>query len=853
MAGSPTFGQTFYSRTITNDQPLAYWNFDEPNPTDNAIQQIPPLDPANDLVAAFEATRVAHGAIGSGLLLGNTTDLDGTHDNFSAPALNLGPTNLTTPWALEFWMQIKTDTASGRQDYLISTHFGGAQGIAFDWSPNRMYLESGSGSGENGITIDDQDTNWHHLVWVYYGSLRVAGQLDIYLDGVLHANQPMPGNPIFSLSSFAVGDYNPAGGFGFLGRLDEVAIYDLNRYTTEAQLGAGVAALVNDHRLASTLDASGVTVNITSQPVDAVGSIGGTTNFTVAATTSSGSLAYQWQKNWADIPGATNDSFTTPVLQGSDAGTNIFRARVSSGNVFVNTREAALVVPVTISIPQQPTNVTANVGNTATFSVVATSTPPAQLSFQWKKNGANIAEATNASYTTPVLQEPDVGTNLFLVRVSAGGIFVDSTAASLVVPVTITISQQPTNVNAVLGATAAFSVVATSSPPVQLSYQWKKNDANIPDATNSSYATPVLQLGDAGTNLFRVRVNVGGTFVESDEAALVVAAPLPPNTSYSQVVSNDAPILYWNFDEAGRGNAIQQMPVPQGETTVNDLVPAFGASRVDHAAIGSGLQLGYAADFHSPGFPAVNGDNFNAALPQVGSLITLPIYAIEFWIQLQLKPGAPDSSLQDYLIGFDSGGGLAAIYDWESDDFFEMYGGSEAQRTFTNAVSISQSDTSWHHVVWVYYGTLRAENRLDVYLDGIRKANIVTGYERELLVFGPITVGAFAPAGGAGIYGRMDEVAIYDFSTFTDESALTNHVNDLVARHFAAALPASLPTLSFSRAGTQLTLSWTEPGLVLQETAILPPPSWTDVPGGTNSPVTVTIGTGSKFFTLRKP
>jgi len=38
-------------------------------------------------------------------------------------------------------------------------------------------------------------------------------------------------------------------------------------------------------------------------------------------------------------------------------------------------------------------------GQTASFSVAATGTAP--LSYQWQKNGANIAGATSAGYTTP--------------------------------------------------------------------------------------------------------------------------------------------------------------------------------------------------------------------------------------------------------------------------------------------------------------------------------------------------------------------------------------------------------------------------------------------------------------------
>src|SRR5260370_9275245 len=50
------------------------------------------------------------------------------------------------------------------------------------------------------------------------------------------------------------------------------------------------------------------------------------------------------------------------------------------------------------SITTQPISQTVKIGQTATFVVAATGAAP--LSYQWQKNGANIAGATATSYTT---------------------------------------------------------------------------------------------------------------------------------------------------------------------------------------------------------------------------------------------------------------------------------------------------------------------------------------------------------------------------------------------------------------------------------------------------------------------
>jgi len=67
------------------------------------------------------------------------------------------------------------------------------------------------------------------------------------------------------------------------------------------------------------------------------------------------------------------------------------------------------------SITTQPVNKTVAVGRTATFRVIARGNAP--LSYQWRKNGVDIAGATSASYTTPPATSGDNG-SLFSVVVS---------------------------------------------------------------------------------------------------------------------------------------------------------------------------------------------------------------------------------------------------------------------------------------------------------------------------------------------------------------------------------------------------------------------------------------------------
>jgi beta-galactosidase len=89
-----------------------------------------------------------------------------------------------------------------------------------------------------------------------------------------------------------------------------------------------------------------------------------------------------------------------------------------------------LTVNLPPTITTQPANTTVTAGKTAKFMVTATGTAP--LTYQWKKNGANIAGATKASYTTPATTKADNG-SLFAVTVTNSFGSVTSNTALLTV------------------------------------------------------------------------------------------------------------------------------------------------------------------------------------------------------------------------------------------------------------------------------------------------------------------------------------------------------------------------------------------------------------------------------------
>jgi len=274
--------------------------------------------------------------------------------------------------------------------------------------------------------------------------------------------------------------------------------------------------------------ANGATVapTITTPPANQTVAAGQTATFTVVAG-GTAPLSYQWQKNGANITGATSASYTTPITTTADSG-SAFAVVVTNTAGTVTSAAATLTVTaaaVAPTITTQPANQTVTAGQTATFTVVAAGAAP--LTYQWQKNGANLTGATSASYTTPATTTADSGSTFRVVVANTPGT-VTSAAATLTVTaaaVAPTITTPPANQTVTAGQTATFTVVAGGTAP--LSYQWQKSGVNIAGATSASYTTQVTTTTDSGSTFDVVVANTAGTVTSAAATLTVNAAPTP--------------------------------------------------------------------------------------------------------------------------------------------------------------------------------------------------------------------------------------------------------------------------------------------------------------------------------------
>ena len=163
-----------------------------------------------------------------------------------------------------------------------------------------------------------------------------------------------------------------------------------------------------------------------------------------------------------------------------------------------------------------PLSRTVPVGATVTFIVQATG--PTPLQYRWRRNGAEVSGAYQASLTLNHAQLAQAGR--YQVVVSGGGESVASPPAVLTVVDPPIIHASPTPVTVAVGQPALFSVVASSRTPMRFS--WRHNEVPIPVSGDS----PRLALAaayPAQAGQYDVVIESRGGSITSAPAALVVS------------------------------------------------------------------------------------------------------------------------------------------------------------------------------------------------------------------------------------------------------------------------------------------------------------------------------------------
>lgn len=417
-----------YGGLVLADQPLGYWNLDEPAFTDPAPSTYPLA------VNAGSAGAVANGTNTYGVLAAQpgvpytgfpaankSVFFSGLNGNLAVgdPATPPAELDLAGEITLAAWVRpLQRDWY--RQ---ILVHGNWATGAATflrigtgDGAIDSTYYEVGASDGGPDVTayfpVPEGDLgNWVHLVGTYDG-----GNWNLYRNGLLVAStaDTVGAVPVsdFNWSLGADTEPNPGAALAFGGWIDEPAIFA--KALTEAE----VAALYR---------AANVPPVITRAPQAPTAAVyeGSTLTLDVWAE-GSPALTYQWTRNGAPLPGQTATNLTLTKLTAASSGTYGVVVTNPYGSA---TRTIDLTVLASAPIiTGQPASVTRWSGQPFKFSVAAFGTEP--IAYQWKREAAPIANATTAEYSA--IASAAVAGN-YTVSLSNPVGAVDSAAATLTV------------------------------------------------------------------------------------------------------------------------------------------------------------------------------------------------------------------------------------------------------------------------------------------------------------------------------------------------------------------------------------------------------------------------------------
>ncbi|MEI6832806.1 MAG: fibronectin type III domain-containing protein, partial [bacterium] len=353
---------------------------------------------------------------------------------------------------------------------------------------------------------------------------------------------------------------------------------------------------------------------------------------------------WNWWHNESGVAvGSNTNPNDPPTIAGDWAG--------PEGNLVFTTTNPTTPV---ITINTHPANQTAASGS-ATFTVTASVTENATLSYQWQKQESSgssfsdISGAISATLSRSSLTNANDNGDLYRVVVSAtgGAVSLTSSQATLTVnpcpangwcadessyyiggtatslnmtgngtwngetytsgspKAVITITAHPANQTASDGG-ASFSVVASATNGASLTYQWQKQESgassfvNMNAATSSTLSLSDLTNANDNGDVYRVIVSAtgGADPVSSNTATLTVAAAAPTApTSVAGTAGNAQVSLTWSAPSSNGGATITDYVIQYSSNNGNTWTTFSDGISTNTNALVTGLTNGTAYVF----------------------------------------------------------------------------------------------------------------------------------------------------------------------------------------------------------------------------------------------------------------
>ena len=554
---------------------------------------------------------------------------------------------------------------------------------------------------------------------------------------------------------------------------------------------------------------------------------------------------FEWgtDRNYGQVTGLTNlPALNTTValsnILNGLSGDLVYHYRLAASNSYGVTYGGDQSFQIGLKPSVSPLGVAGNTTNLLTL--LASVNPGGRSTAAWFEWGAtaNYGNSTpvvsvGSGATTSSLSNQITGFSLNAlyhfrpVASNSLGVTIGGDATFLVgAPLAVT---EPAT--SVTGTNAWINgLVTPNSLPTAAWFEW---------GTNTSYGN-VISLGQFGigsggqlassflnnldpavTYHFRVAAsNSLGSAVGTDAQISV------PLDAYARSVLTDQPMLYYRFDEASGATVLNSGTTgAAGNGTYNATVSLGNPSLVP--------AFGLAAGF--------SNSNSMIAVPALG---TFNQVTIEVWARPRsfavANPSSPNHS------GYNS---IYTADNYVSGALHTHFINSSPSQQWQLAISPSDFDivtgnagyfpsNAWVHLVATHDSPA---HRTIAYVNG---RAIATNNSSTTV---PVNLAAAHIGNWVGhenwFDGQLDEFALY--GTVLPASR--------IQAHYQAAIGD--PVLNSQKTTNKLTFSWAGPGFRLQSnTNLASAAGWTNVPAGSNSPVSVTLSnSGNRFFRLKWP
>lgn len=750
---------------------------------------------------------------------------------------------------IAFWLKSAGNVGSGSEGAILFDWRGTTGDWIVAYNDGRMFVQASNGSVVNQFwgTTPVLDGAWHHVAYVF--NQNFEGTIQIYVDGTLDGSQANSDGWSWPLDEpILLGQSNDPYWRAFNGAMDDFRQY--NRGLSDAEirsvyLGDGVDTQPPLFQSFSFVVTTNVTMRLVfDEPLDPATAgdartykfSGGTTITSVAAQGKNVLLALKGLlpfDNFTLTVSGIKDLFGNTLVSTNIAGTAPFYelnwARggiASSQSVYGGWAPSRAIDGNRSGSGADNSMFHSNNNENEWWEVdLGEPKPIGQIRVFFR---TDCCPDRNMNLRIVVYDTPDLRNEVYTQDIP--GMPLESVAYGICPFVTgqIVRVEHPVGITQFLGL-AEVEVLAPNQGVIRMvqdplgatvqedsnlslvsvvggnciAYQWQLNGQDLAGKTDPTLVLNAIQLGQAGSYTVVARDASGSV---TSAPAVVVVTPLPAANPDDNLVAR------YDFD-AAPDNSVVLDSGPKGNRH-----PAanIDATWVDQIEGRSGLMQ-------------FLGDPGNQVVIPAHADFNTATGTIMFWF----KTGGANGPGQEAMLIFDRRTSSGDVIGLNSTDGTGYCQNNSAGITLKTPEAMN--DNQWHHMAYRYDQS--AAGGITFYIDGKFSTTRSNKKAWQWPAAQQLELGRSHDGYWNRFDGYLDDVRFYNRALYSREIAAI--VNPPVR-------------LAYAFAAGKLTLTWTQAGFALQENNNLSNAAgWKSVPGGSASPVVITVpATGNQYYRL---